>query len=167
MPGHPPRRQLSRMAPVSLYRSLTAERRLALVTHLLTTRKEVRARFVARLVARGGGFRAVTVNGWPLAQLAREFVRLNAQSLEDEIELLQALYLEVEPGIQACFLDAAGVKHEGGAIDEGLEPPFADAAAVAKAAAAVREQFGEDGAHYLRTIARYNGAAWPGIDALT
>lgn len=126
----------------------------------------MRARFVARLVARGGGFRAVTVSSWPVAQLAREVVRLNAQLAEDEGDLLQALYLEVEPGIQASFLDAAGVPHEGGVMPEALEPPYASAAAVAMAAAAVRATHGEAGLHYLQTIARYNGAAWPGLDAL-
>ena len=166
MPDGAPSRQLSRMAAPSLYRSLSAERRLALVTHLLTTRKEWRARFVARLVARGGGFRAVTVNSWPPAQLAREVVRLNPQSADDEVELLQALYLEVQPEIQASFLDAAGVAHAAGVIAEGAEPPYASEAAVATGAAAVRAQHGDDGLHYLRTIARYNGAAWPGIDAL-
>ncbi len=154
------------MATPSLYRALPAERRLALVTHLLTTRKDMRARYVARLVARGGGFRAVTVSSWPVAQLAREVVRLNAQSAEDEVDLLQALYLEVEPAIQASFLDAAGVPHEGGVMPEALEPPYASAAAVATAAAAVRGKHGDAGLHYLQTIARYNGAAWPGLDAL-
>ncbi|MBI3791006.1 MAG: hypothetical protein HY275_09015 [Gemmatimonadetes bacterium] len=154
------------MATPSLFRVLPAERRLQLVTHLLTTRKEIRPRLVARIVARGGGFRAATVMGWPLAQLAREFVRLNAASPEDEIDLLQALYLEVEPQLQAFFLDAAGVKHEGGTIPEDLAMPYASAERVATAAAALREKYGDDGLHYLRTIARYNGAAWPGIDTL-
>ncbi len=154
------------MAQTSLYRSLPADRRLAIVTHLLTTRKESRALFIARIVARGGGFRAVTVSGWSRDQLAREIVRLNAQSASDEIDLLQSLYLEMRPEIQIAFLDAAGVKHEGGSIDEKLEVPYTSAEMVAKAAGVVRAQFGEDGLHYLRTIARFNGVAWPGIDAL-
>ncbi len=53
------------MAQPSLYRALSSERRLAIITHLLATRKEMRAVLVARLVARGGGFRAVTVASWP------------------------------------------------------------------------------------------------------
>ena len=152
------------MASPSVYRALPAARRLMLVTHLLTTRTDARAVFIQRLVSRGGGFRAVTLRRWPLDQLAREVVRLNAQSADDEMDLLQALYVEVEPAIQTAFLDAAGVPHEAGVIAESAEPPFADAAAVARAAALVRERHGEEGMQYLRTIARYNGAAWPGID---
>ena len=139
---------------------------MALVTHLITTRQDMRARFIARIVERGGGFRAATLAGWPIQKLASEVVRLNAQSKDDEMDLLQALYLEVEPGIQISFLDAAGVAHENGVIAETLEPPYTNEAAVAKAAASLRAKYGEDGVHYLRTIARYNGAAWPGIDAL-
>lgn len=154
------------MPTTSPYRSLPADRRVALITQAMKLHRELRTLYAQRLVARGGGFRAVTVNSWPPAQLAREVVRLNPQSADDEVELLQALYLEVQPEIQASFLDAAGVAHAAGVIAESAEPPYASEAAVATGAAAVRAQHGDDGLHYLRTIARYNGAAWPGIDAL-
>ena len=91
-------------------------------------------------------------------------MRLNAESVQDEIELLQLLYVDLEPGIQTTFVEAAGVKHDAGKIDEELEPPYADADAVARAADKVRAEHGDDGLHYLRTIARYNLAAWPGLD---
>lgn len=154
------------MALPSMYRALPAARRVALLTTLISARKDSRALFIQRLVARGGGFRAVTLMTWPAARLASEVVRMNAQSAEDEIDLLQALYVDVEPAIQEAFLKAAGVKAEGAVIDEALEPPYAQADAVAKAAALVHSEFGEDGMHYLRTIARYNPSAWPGIEAV-
>lgn len=154
------------MPPHSPYRSLPAERRLALVTHALKQSKDVRAAYVQRLVSRGGGFRATTLMGWPLDKLAREFVRLNAQNSGDEFELLQLLYVELEPAIQITFLDAAGVAHEGGKMPDDLQPPFADAAAVARAAALVKERHGADGEHYLQTIAMYAADGWPGISAL-
>jgi hypothetical protein len=47
-----------------------------------------------------------------------------------------------------------------------LETPYADESAVARGAAAVREQHGEDGERYLRTLARYSPAAWPGVDLI-
>jgi hypothetical protein len=150
----------------SLYRELPSARRVALLTSLISTRKDSRALFIQRLVQRGGGFRAVTLMAWPPAKLAAEVVRLNAQTSQDELDLLQALYVDVEPAIQIAFLQATGVKSEGASIDETLEPPFADAAAVKRGADAVVKQFGEDGKHYLRTIAKYNGAAWPGIESL-
>ena len=149
----------------SVYRSLPAARRVALLTRLIAERKEIRAQYIERMAKRGG-FRSVTLLSWPAAKLAQEVVRMNAQTAEDEIDLLQALYVDIEPTIQTAFLREAGVKAEGAVIDETLAPPYAAAEPVARAAALIREQFGEEGVHYLRTIARYNPAGWPGISEL-
>ena len=148
------------------YRSLPAERRLALVTKAMTVHRALRAQFVQRIVSRGGGFRAVTLMSWPVDRLAREIVRMNAESGQDELDLLHLLYVEFEPAIQVTFLDAAGVRHANGAIDEELRPPLADGAAVARAVAAVRAAYGDGARHYLHTIATYNLESWPGLDRL-
>jgi hypothetical protein len=153
------------MANPSLYRALPQARRIALLTRLLTERKEARAVYAARMAKRGG-FRAVTLQLWPPAKLAQEVVRMNAQTADDEVDLLQTLYVDFEPAIQADFLAAAGVKADGAVIDEAIEPPYCDAASVIKAAAAIRAKHGEDAEHYLRVIARYNPAGWPGVEAL-
>ena len=150
----------------SPYRSLPAERRISLVAHSIKESKESRAHYVQRLAERPGGFRAVTLRTWPVERLAREVVRVGAESAVDELDLLQSLYVDLEPAIQITFLDAAGVGHAGGSINDTLEPPYADAETVRRAAAAVVDQHGEDGVRYLRTLARYNLAAWPGIDAV-
>ena len=152
------------MSTPSPYRSLPAARRAAIVTQAIKLHRELRALYAQRLVARGGGFRAVTVQSWPVDRLAREVVRLNAETVQDELDLLHLLYVELEPAIQMAFLDTAGVPHEQGKIAETAEPPYADAAAVARAAKAVREHYGDDGRHYLTTIATYNLASWPGRD---
>ena len=152
------------MATPSPYRSLPAARRVALVAHVVSASRQGRVHYVQRLVSRVGGFRAVTLMTWPVDRLAREVVRMNAESAEDELDLLQLLYVDLEPAIQATFLDAAGVRHEDGKIAEELTPPFAHGEAVQRAAAAVREAHGEDGERYLRTLARYSPDAWPGID---
>jgi hypothetical protein len=151
------------MATPSPYRSLPAARRVALVAHVISASRQGRVHYVQRLVSRGGGFRAVTLMTWPVDRLAREVVRMNAESAEDELDLLQLLYVDLEPAIQTTFLDAAGVRHEDGKIAEELTPPFADGEAVQRAAAAVREAHGEDGERYLRTLVRYSPDAWPGI----
>lgn len=153
------------MATPSPYRSLPPAKRLELVTHAAKSGREMRAQYAQRLVARGGGFRAVTLMSWPADRLAKEVVRLNAESASDELELLQLLYVELEPAIQAAFLDAAGVSHENGRMPEDLEPPYADADAVQRGAAAVKTQYGDDGVRYLRTLARYASVAWPGIES--
>lgn len=154
------------MSTLSPYRSLPSARRVALVTHAIKSSREARALYAQRLVARGGGFRATTLASWPVDRLAREIVRTNAETPSDELDLLQLLYVELEPGIQITFLDAAGVAHENGHMGESLEPPYADADAVQRAAAAVQAQHGEDGARYLRTLARYSRDGWPGIEAI-
>jgi hypothetical protein len=133
---------------------------------MLTASREGRALMIQRLVARGGGFRAVALNQWPVERLAKEIVRMNAQTAQDELDLLQLLYVDLEPTIQITFLDAAGVRHQDGRIPEELEVPYADADVVRRAAAAVREKHGEDGERYLRTLARYNREGWPGIEEL-
>ena len=150
----------------SPYRSLPPERRLALVLHAINTSREARALYTQRLISRGGGFRAVTLNSWPADKLAREIVRMKAEQPQDELDLLHLLYVQVEPMIQIDFLDAAGVAHEKGVMPEDLQPPFAAATAVRLAAAKVMEQHGADGARYLHTLARYSAAGWPGIDAV-
>jgi len=154
------------MATPSPYRSLPAAQRTTLVTHAVKSSREMRALYAQRLVSRGGGFRAVTLMSWPPDRLAREVVRLGAESAQDELDLLQLLYVELEPAIQSTFLDAAGVPHQNGRMPEDLEPPYADADAVKRGAAAVRAAHGEDGERYLRTLARYSREGWPGIEDL-
>jgi hypothetical protein len=152
--------------PISPYRSLSPERRLALVTHFIKASPQAREVFIQRMASRPGGFRVVTLRSWSPDRLATEVVRLNAQTAQDELDLLHHLYVELEPAIQITFLDAAGVPHENGQMSENLEIPYADEAAVARASAAVRAQHREDGERYLRTLARYSPSAWPGIDRI-
>ena len=151
------------MASPSPYRSLSAERRVALVTHAIKASRESRATFVQRLAARGG-FRPTTIQQWPAEKLAAEIVRTKAEASTDELDLLHLLYVELEPAIQITFLDAARVKHDGGNMAEDLTSPYADAAAVERAASTVREKHGDDGMRYLRTLARYSRNDWPGIE---
>jgi hypothetical protein len=151
---------------VSPYRSLPAARRLALVTHFIRSSPQARELYVQRMASRPGGFRVVSLRSWSPDRLAAEVVRLNAQTAQDELDLLHLLYVELEPAIQITFLDAAGVAHQNGLMPDNLEIPYADEAAVARGVAAVRAQHGDDGERYLRTLARYSPAAWPGIDRL-
>lgn len=153
------------MSNVSPYRSLPVERRVALVTHIVKSGKDARAVYVQRLAAKSG-FRPVTLQTWSPDKLAREVVRTNAQTASDELDLLHLLYVDLEPATQVTFLDAAGVAHENGVMADDLKPPYADEAAVKRAAAIVRDQHGEDGMRYLRTLARYSREGWPGIEGV-
>jgi len=147
----------------SPYRSLPQERRLALVAHAITTSRQVRSLFIQRLVARRGGSRPATLQSWPVDRLAREVVRSRVETADEELDLLQLLYVDLEPQIQMTFLDAAGVPHEDGKIADDLQPPYADADAVQRGAEAVREAHGDQGVHYLETLATYSADSWPGI----
>ena len=151
------------MAQLSPYRSLPTARRVGLVTHDISASRESRDGYIRRIVARGGGFRAEKLREWPPQQLAREIVRFGMETLQDELGLLQTLYVELEPGLQIAFLELAGVPHDGAKIPDDLKNPYANAATVRRAALALLEQFGDDARHYLQTIALYNPDAWPGL----
>ncbi len=151
------------MSMPSPYRTLPIERRVALVEHDLRNSRDSRDAYIMRLVSKGGGFRPETVRKWKIEQLAAEVVRRKLETLQDEVGMLQALYVELEPGIQTEFLNATGVDHKNGQISEDLAVPFAGQPAVVAAATALRDAHGDDGVRYLRTIALYNGEAWPGL----
>ena len=150
----------------SPFKALPMERRQWLVLQALAKHKGAKALYAQRIAAKGGGFRASTLVSWPADKVGKEALRLGALTAQDELELLQMLYVDLEPHIQITFLEAAGVKHDAGVIPEELEPPYADADAVARGAAAVLTQHGDNGRHYLRTLVVYNLAAWPGLDSI-
>ena len=151
------------MPTASPYRQLPPDTRLRLVTHELTNDRSAKATFIQAMVQRGGGFRPETLRKWPVEQLAREIVRRNMETFGDELRLLQLLYVELEPELQIAFLDACGVKHDKGSIEDEKEGALADAAAVKQAATALLKEHGDRARHYLGTIAAYNGEAWPGL----
>ncbi len=154
------------MANPTPYRTLSPERRAALVAHVMKSSREARALYIQRLASKTG-FRPVTLQTWPPDKLAKEIVRTRAETAQDELDLLHTLYVELEPAIQITFLDAAGVVHEHGSMSDELSPPYAEAAAVAKGVAAVKAQHAEDdGLRYLQTLARYSREGWPGIETL-
>lgn len=151
---------------LSPFKSLPAERRLALVQQALARHKGARALYAQRIAAKGGGFRAATLVTWPPDKLAKECLRLGALTAQDELELLQLLYVDLEPQYQITFLDTAGVQHENGVMPEELEAPYADAERVKAGAEAVLAAHGDAGRHYLRTLVVYNLVGWPGLDAV-
>lgn len=147
----------------SPYRTLPTDRRISLVAHDIAHNRDSRDGYIGRIVARGGGFRPEKLRKWPPEQLAREVVRHNLETPQDELGLMIALYIDLEPAIQITFLDAAGVAHEKGAMAADLEPPFTNGDAVKNAAQGLVERFGDDARRYLRTIALYNADGWPGL----
>ena len=154
------------MTHPSPYRSLPSSRRQALVAHDIGASRDSRDTYLRAMVARGGGFRPEKLRKWPADQLAREVVRHSLETPQDELRLLVILYVELEPELQITFLDTLGVRHDQGSIPDDLEPPFADAASIRIAADALIASHGDEARRYLRTIARYNDTAWPGLAEL-
>ncbi|BAH39388.1 MAG TPA: hypothetical protein DGD08_02265 [Gemmatimonas aurantiaca] len=150
----------------SPFKSLPAERRLALVLEALAKHKGAKTLYAQRIAAKGGGFRAATLVSWPAERIAKESLRLGALTPQDELELLQLLYVDLEPKYQITFLDTLGVAHDNGVIPEDLEAPYAPADAVVRGAEAVLSAHGDEGRHYLRTLVVYNLPAWPGLDTV-
>jgi len=148
----------------SPFKSLPVERRQWLVLQALAKHKGAKALYAQRIAAKGGGFRAATLVSWPAEKVGKEALRLGALTPQDELELLQLLYVDLEPQYQITFLDAAGVKHEQGVLPDDLAVPYADAEAVRAGAEAVLAAHGDAGRHYLRTLVVYNLSAWPGLD---
>ena len=151
---------------LSPFKSLPMERRQWLVSQALTKHKGAKALYAQRIAAKGGGFRAATLLSWPAEKVGKEALRIGALTAQDELELLQLLYVDLEPQYQVTYLDAAGVTHENGVLPEDLEAPYTDADGVKKGAEAVLAAHGDAGRHYLRTLVVYNLAAWPGLDAV-
>ena len=149
----------------SPFKVLPPERRAWLVQQALAKHKGAKALYAQRIAAKGGGFRAQTLVSWPAEKIGRECLRLGALTPQDELELLQMLYVDLEPAYQITFLDACGVAHENGVMPEDLDAPYAAAEAVARGAAAVLSAHGEAGRHYLLTLVTYNLVGWPGLDA--
>lgn len=154
------------MSIASPYRTLPSARRQALVEHDITSSRDARDGYIHAIVARGGGFRPEKLRKWPAEQLAREVVRHGLETPHDELRLLVILYVDVEPALQIEFLDATGVRREGASIPEDTEPPFASSDRIRAAAEALIEHHGDEARRYLRTIAIYNDAAWPGLAEL-
>lgn len=150
----------------SPFKQLTPDRRLWLVQQALGRHKGARALYAQRLAAKGGGFRAATLLTWPPDKLAKECLRVGALTPQDELELLQLLYVDIEPQYQIAFLDACGVKHENGVMPEDLDAPYAPEEKVKSAAEALIASHGDDAKHYLRTLVTYNLMGWPGLDSV-
>jgi len=151
---------------LSPFKSLPLERRQWLVLEALAKHKGAKTLYAQRIAAKGGGFRAATLVTWPADKVGKEVLRLGALTPQDELELLQLLYVDLEPQYQITFLDAMGVGHENGVLPEGLEVPYAGVVAVKQGAEAVLTAHGDAGRHYLRTLVVYNLAAWPGLETV-
>ena len=108
-------------------------------------------------------FRPKSAMALPLEKKARYLLSMPAVSELVAARLLVVYHLEHQRPMMAIFLDALGIKHENGLIeDENMEPP--DAERLKSAAATLAQSYpAEDVALYLSTLLWQDPDTWGGL----
>jgi hypothetical protein len=108
-----------------LWKALTPEERTAAITAALADDENGWVKTTTRVAVAGAiKFRPQTVATWPKQKLVAEAARVPL----DDVQLLSAFLVDLHLGtrrpMMAAFLDAVGVKHDGGRIDTEASGPI-------------------------------------------
>jgi hypothetical protein len=108
-----------------LWKALSPEERVAAITAALADDENGWVKTTTRVaVASAIKFRPQTVATWPRQKLVTEAARVPI----DDVQLLSAFLVDLHLGtrrpMMAAFLDAVGVKHDGGRIDTEASGPI-------------------------------------------
>jgi hypothetical protein len=108
-------------------------------------------------------FRPKSAMALPIEKKARYLLSMPAVSEVVAARLLVVYHLEHQRGMMGSFLDALGIKHDNGLIEEeGLEPP--DPEKLKAAAATISKAYPpEDVALYLSTLLWQDPDTWGGL----
>jgi hypothetical protein len=108
-------------------------------------------------------FRPKSAMALPIEKKARYLLSMPAVAEAVAARLLVVYHLEHQRAMMGSFLDALGIKHENGLIDdEGLEPP--DPERLKTAAAVISKAYPtEDVALYLSTLLWQDPDTWGGL----
>lgn len=119
----------------------------------------------AALIAQQMKFRSKFVLGLDAERRAKYLAGIAAVPDTVAARVLIAYHLAEQRPMMGAFLDAAGIAHTDGVIeDEDVQP---DAARIPAAAAAIAEKFpAEDVALYLATLYWQDPEAWAALDGL-
>ena len=118
------------------------------------------------LIANRIKFRLKSVIVMPIEKKAHYVVRMPAVSEILAARLLVAYHLAHQRPMMGAFLDALGIKHEGGLIaDEQVSPPAPEALKAA-AATLVSSYPSDDVALYLSTLMWHDPDTWGSLGAL-
>lgn len=160
---------LSQCGPAQLWASLEPEVRLAAARSLYAhdwgeapTRRE--ADFA---IMQGMRFRESAVRQLSADKRASYVARSIRPSDSLAGSMLLALHLEQRRGMLSAFLEALKIPHDSGLIaeDHDMKPP--SAAALAKAAKVLRDQFPADEVElYLATLYVLDRVTWAGLEPL-
>ena len=119
----------------------------------------------ALIIAQQKKFRPKTVASLDLDRKARHLASL--ASLPDTLaaRALIVYHLTAQRGMMSAFLDALGIKHENGLIEEDSVKP--DTAKLAPAVAKLTAEFPDDDVRlYLRTLVCQDPQTWGGLKEL-
>jgi len=157
---------LSQCAPSQLWASLDPELKLAAARSLYAhdwgdapTRREA-----DYAIMHGMRFRESAVRQLPVDKRAHYVARSIRPTDSLAGSMLLALHLEERRDMLATFLDALGIPHENGLIDENHEMKPPTAAALSKAAKSLSAKFpAADVELYLATLYVLDRATWAGL----
>ena len=126
------------------------------------TDDQVQAAF---LIAQQKKFRPKTVIGLDVERKAKHLASLGGVPDAMAARALIVYHLAEQRPMMGAFLDALGIKHDNGLIDEEDVKP--DAARIAPAAAQLAQQFPpEDVRVYLNTLLSQDPGTWGGLAGL-
>ena len=147
--------------PSQLWKQLSAERRLqAAAAFWRDEHAPAEQAEAVMTIAQRIKFRPKSVVALPIDRRARQLANLNAVSELVAARLLVDYHLDQQRPMMGRFLDALGVKHENGLIDdENLEAPDAERLKAAARAIAA-EHPAEDVAVYLATLVWQDPETW-------
>jgi hypothetical protein len=150
----------SALTPARLWKRMTGEQRLR-AARALWNDADARAEQIqaAGVIAQQLKFRPKTVAGLDKDKQARYLT--NVVNVPDELaaKLLVGYHLAEQRPMMSTFLDAIGLAHEAGLIDDDAGSP--DAARMAGAAAAIATSYpAEDVALYLNTLLWQDPRTW-------
>ena len=118
----------------------------------------------ALLIAQQKKFRPKTVVGLDVGRKARHLATLGSLPDGTAARALIVYHLAEQRPMMAAFLDALGIAHEGGLIQEDSVKP--DAAKLGPAVAQLAQQFPvEDVRLYLSTLLSQDPETWGALDA--
>lgn len=156
------------MQPSRLWKNLTPEQRtIASDAFWRDEQGDVQIQHAEAVlaIARRLNFRAKSVQALPLERRARLLSQLPDVSDSVATRALIAYHFAAQRDLMGAFLDALGIAHERGLIqDETVPPPDVDK--LSAAITAVRSQFAvRDVDLYLRTLAALDPDTWTHVDA--
>ena len=147
--------------PSQLWKQLSSDRKLQAADAFWSDENAALEQAEAILaIAQRIKFRAKSVVALPREKKARHLVALGTVSELVAARLLVAYHLAHQRGMMGSFLDALGIKHDAGLIDEEeVAPPPPER--LQEAAAAIAAQYpAEDVALYLSTLVWQDPETW-------